>query len=127
MCYMAAKAASAHQIRAHSGPFCISGQRLRGALLKFNPRTRHSPTYYWRVIQILVSGLEAGSTRSELRSALTAKALLSPTGAEWTNEAVAGVLARIRAGSGHFYVHTLRLLYENVLTRQQCQRLFGVL
>ena len=92
----------------------------------FNPRTKHSPAYYSAVIKALIVGLEAGLTRPKLRTYFESLGLKTATGStEWTEAAMAGLFARLKAEAGHFYVQALRMFLAGELSKDQMLLLKG--
>jgi hypothetical protein len=62
----------------------------------FNPRTRHSGSYYLSVLLLLAEGVRRGQPDRDIAANLTDKGLLSPTGKRWTANAVRQALFKLR-------------------------------
>lgn len=90
---------------------------------RYNPRRKHSTSYYSAVLRIIADGLLTGQTQLTIRETLTNLGLRSPTNGEWTEAALSGVLARIRNRSGYFYTSLLELVVQDEISHFQLQRI----
>lgn len=88
----------------------------------YDIRTKHSDTYYLRVIQGMLSGLRAGLGDKDIASHLNKLGVFSATGAPWTVTAGVQALHKLRSSSNygsHLHTAILRLCFDGVLTKAQ--------
>jgi hypothetical protein len=62
----------------------------------FNPQTRHSDSYYLRLLLTLAEGIRAGLIYRDVAKLLNERGILSPVGKPWTSTAVSQALAKLR-------------------------------
>ena len=91
----------------------------------WNPRTKHTPEYYSKVLAIILAGLKANWRRSTIRNSLNADGIKSPTGTPWTDAAIAGVLARLKRRQGHFFHTLLWLTFTDAIIKEDAFLLLG--
>jgi len=89
---------------------------------RWNPKRHHSPAYYRAILDTIVHGLVAGWPLQTIRAALHGAELTSPTGGEWTEAALSGVLARMRQRKGPVYIALLEMHLEGRVSTYQVGR-----
>lgn len=99
----------------------VTQNKATPPLFRYGTRRIHSADYYRTCLLTIVHGCMAGWPVSTMRAALHGDGLGSPTGAEWSEAAVAGVLARIRARKSPWYIRLLELVFAGEVSREQAQ------
>lgn len=88
----------------------------------YEPRNRHTTSYYLTVIQGLLAGLKDGLNDKDMAASLNERGLLSATGKPWSVTAVVQALYKLRHGlDAGSYLHTamLQLCFDGVLAKAQ--------
>ena len=92
----------------------------------YDVRCRHTDHYYHRTLLGLLSALEAGIHKRDIAKHLNDLGLLSATGVAWTTNAVMMALHKLRTfreKSSHLHNAMNQLVFDGLLTREQCMPL----
>ena len=90
---------------------------------QYDVRCRHTDYYYHQTLLGLLSALEAGLHKRDMAQHLNERGLLSATGVAWTTNAVMMALHKLRhfrEKSSHLHSAMNQLVFDGLLTRQQC-------
>jgi hypothetical protein len=126
-------AATGHPFNPRSLPFTPEAQPRPKETTKetktYPPNIQHSEGYYLRVLLLFIEGLKASATHAQIAARLNADNLKTPTGRDWTAEAVKQALKRVRLHREYrsaFHAALMRLVYSGDLTVAQTQILFAM-
>jgi len=85
---------------------------------------RHDLNYYREVLAVLIAGVELRQRHGEIAEALNSVGIKSPTGNDWSAEAIKQCLKKFRHSSiypSHMYKAMLQLVFDGELERKDVQ------